>query len=98
MKNVKYETLDEKDTAVSVRDLSRNFSHYIANLDEPLIIKKHGVPVAKLSPISQKKKKKKSLLDLPFFKDFVEPEDWKGKSSLQIANELREKATKRWED
>jgi hypothetical protein len=47
----------------------------------------------KTSP--KKTKKNKRLEDLPFFTEFVEPKEWKGKSTLKIVKELRKRAWER---
>jgi prevent-host-death family protein len=80
-----------------MRDFTHNTSYYVDMAQtQPVMITKHGVEVAALVPPSVVKKtpkpKTKSLADLAFFKDFVEPEEWKGQSSADIADELRRRA------
>jgi hypothetical protein len=42
------------------------------------------------------KPKMKSLKDLDFFKKFVEPPEWKGRSSADIAQELRDRSFRKF--
>lgn len=93
---------------ISIRDATHNLAYYVEHAKtQPVVITKFKEPQAVLvSPeyleALQKKnteaKKKMRLEDLPFFTEFVEPEDWKGKTALQIALELRERASGRAHD
>lgn len=93
---------DENQKVVGVREITRNFSYYLDSLDEPVVITHHGeVAGVIISPDQyfasklrkkQVKKKRHKLLELAFFKDFEMPSEQIGKSSTQIAKELREKA------
>jgi prevent-host-death family protein len=90
---------------VSIRDVSHNLAHYVEYAKtQPVVINKYKEPQAvlvspeyleSLQKQATKPKKKMRLEDLPFFTEFVKPEDWKGKTSLQIAQELRERASGR---
>jgi hypothetical protein len=94
-----YPTVEPK--PLMMRDFTRNVAYHVdATAQQPLALYKHGVLKGYLFHPSQieassPKQKMKSLKDLDFFKKFVEPPEWKGRSSADIAQELRERASQR---
>ena len=81
---------------IGVRDFQHNLSRHINSVKHrPLVVTKHGEDVLLVSDpatshLKREPKKKKLLTeDLKFFGMYKNRKDWKGKSSAQIARELR---------
>jgi len=86
---------------VSVRELQHKLSNYLELAKvKPLLVTKHGKDeVILVNPkqykIVKTKTKKKTVKDImvsPFIGMYKNKREWKGKSSVEIANELRKKA------
>jgi len=94
MADYKKEQHKDANISVSVRDFSRNLAYYVEIVQKQnVVLTKNGIPIALITKPNNKKQKI-PLTELEFFTKFKEPESWKGKSSAQVADELREKAWK----
>ena len=86
---------------VSVRELQHKLSNYLELAKvKPLLVTKHGKDEVilvnpkqyKIVKTKTKKKTVKDILASPFIGMYKNKREWKGKSSVEIANELRKKA------
>ncbi|SRR3989304_6968824 len=86
---------------VSIRNLQHKLSDYIELAKvKPLLVTKHGSDVVILVNPNQykivkskvKKKTSKDIMVSPFIEMFKNKKEWKGKSPIKIAEELRKKA------
>ena len=86
---------------VSIRELQHNFSNYleIAKI-KPLLVTKHGRDeIVLVNPNQYKivknktiKKTSEDIMASPFIGVHKNKKEWKGKTSVEIANELRRQA------
>ena len=87
---------------ISVRELQHNLSEYfeLAKI-APISVTKHGkgevvmLNLNKYKVIKKKssKKDKRGIMSLGFFGMYKNRKDWKGKSTTEIAEDLRHRAT-----
>ncbi len=89
-------------TKVNIRELQHNFAMYLEKAkDVPITVTKYGRDIAVIAnpqkyEMKEKKKSKAELIkaieESGVFGMHKDREDWKGRSSTEIARELRRKA------